>query len=147
MLRLEPTSSTSSAPRRVYVGLTAAQQRRFTRNWIALMLMLSIGATLVPLVQWLSGFQRADLSIVVAISVPSLLILLIPLGRWLERRRVRNALARAGAICSGCGYSFQGLDERAPHCPECGHPRVDATGELHPQQPGESPMHQHRRAA
>jgi hypothetical protein len=117
------SGSSMTSPRRVYVGLTEAQRRRLKRNWIGLIVMWCIGASLVPLVQWLSGANRVDLTLVLAISVPVLLALLILPARWLAQRRRHEALAAAGVICEKCAYPMQGLDSSVQRCPECGQPR------------------------
>ena len=109
--------------RHVRVGLSESQQRQLKYRSIGMLGMWSIGAATVPIVGWMGTSNRIDLVLALALIVPIALLLLIPVARWVNERRHREALAEAGLICPQCGYSMQGLDETVMRCPECGHPR------------------------
>jgi hypothetical protein len=84
-------------------------------------------------VPWRWGLCMIALFIMVFLSAASMF-------RRVYVRPIRRAMFDLGYdVCIRCGYRLEGLDQRSPHCPECGTQRLPAAETAPTRQPSVAP--------
>ena len=124
------TPSPHHRTRRVRVGLSDLQRRRLKTRTIGFLILYGIGA-LGAAALTATRFTNETI-VVLALLVPGVILMLMPVTRHVLALQQRRAMVRAGLICAECFYSMRGLDETVAKCPECGALRLQLLPRIAP---------------
>ena len=116
--------------RRVRVGLSDLQRRRLKTRTIGFLIFYGIGV--VGAAALTATRFTNETIVVLALLVPGIILMLMPVTRHVLALQQRRAMVRAGTICAECFYSMRGLDETVAQCPECGAPRLHCLPHIRP---------------